>query len=99
MSTRPSAVRAPGTSKARHGRLGGVALLSVVAASAVLLAACSSTPKAATTTTKAPTATTTAAVSLSSLENWPTSPVALQETGSSLLYPLFNAWTAQIQKE
>jgi phosphate transport system substrate-binding protein len=99
MSTRPSAVRAPGTSKARHGRFGGVALLSVVAASAVLLAACSSTPKAATTTTKASTATTTAAVSLSSLENWPTSPVALQETGSSLLYPLFNSWTAQIQKE
>jgi phosphate transport system substrate-binding protein len=25
--------------------------------------------------------------------------VALQETGSSLLYPLFNLWTAQIQKE
>jgi phosphate transport system substrate-binding protein len=73
--------------------------LAVVAASALLLAACSSTPKASTTTTKASTATTTAAVSLSSLENWPTSPVALQETGSSLLYPLFNLWTAQIQKE
>ena len=25
--------------------------------------------------------------------------MALQETGSSLLYPLFNLWTAQIQKQ
>jgi phosphate transport system substrate-binding protein len=74
-------------------------VLSVVAASAVLLAACSSTPST-TATTKAPTTTTTsAAASLQSLENWPTSSVALQETGSSLLYPLFNLWTAQIQKE
>jgi len=73
--------------------------MSVVAASAVLLAACSSSPKASTSTTTASTTTTTAAVSLSSLENWPTSPVALQETGSSLLYPLFNSWTADIQKQ
>ncbi len=90
MSTRPAPKR-------RTGRLGGVAVLSVVAASAILLAACSSTPKAAAppkaTTTTAP------AITLSSLENWPTSPVALQETGSSLLYPLFNLWTAQIEKE
>jgi phosphate transport system substrate-binding protein len=96
MSTRPSSAPALGATR-RAGRLGGVAVLSVLAASAVLLAACSSTPKAAAppkaTTTTAP------AVTLQSLENWPTSPVALQETGSSLLYPLFNLWTAQIQKE
>ena len=99
MSTRPSAAPALGTPKRRKSRLGGVAVLSVVAASAVLLAACSSTPST-TATTKAPTTTTTsAAASLQSLENWPTSSVALQETGSSLLYPLFNLWTAQIQKE
>jgi phosphate transport system substrate-binding protein len=71
-------------------------VLSALAASAVLLAACSSSPaKSATTTTS----TTMAAASLSSLENWPTTSVSLQETGSSLLYPLFNLWTAQIQKE
>jgi phosphate transport system substrate-binding protein len=97
MSTRPSAAPTLGTPKRRTSRLGGVAVLSVVAASAVLLAACSSTPKAAappkSTTTTAP------AVTLQSLQNWPTSSVALQETGSSLLYPLFNLWTAQIEKE
>ncbi len=95
MSTRPSTAPAPGDPKRRNGRFGGVALVSIVAASAVLLAACSSTPKATTSTT----GTTAPAVSLQSLQNWPTSSVALQETGSSLLYPLFNLWTAQIQKE
>ncbi len=98
MSTRPSATPTPGITRRRTGRPGAVAVLSALAVPAVLLAACSSTPKAATTTTAAAT-TTTAAVSLSSLENWPTTTVALQETGSSLLYPLFNLWTAQIQKE
>jgi len=97
MSTRPSSAPAQGASTRRAGRLGGIAVVSVVAASAILLAACSSTPKAAAppkaTTTTAP------AITLQSLENWPTSSVALQETGSSLLYPLFNLWTAQIQKE
>jgi phosphate transport system substrate-binding protein len=74
-------------------------VLSVLAASAVVLAACSSTPSTTATTKASSTTTTAPAVTLSSLENWPTSPVALQETGSSLLYPLFNLWTAQIQKE
>ncbi|HUI04767.1 MAG TPA: phosphate ABC transporter substrate-binding protein PstS [Acidimicrobiales bacterium] len=67
----------------------------MLAASAVALAACSSSTPSSSNST----ATTAAAVSLQSLENWPTQSVALQETGSSLLYPLFNLWTAQIQKE
>jgi phosphate transport system substrate-binding protein len=70
----------------------------VLATVAVLAAACSSnsTPSSSASTT---TTTTSAAVSLSSLENWPTSTVALQETGSSLLFPLFNVWVQQIAKE
>jgi phosphate transport system substrate-binding protein len=95
MSTRPSTAPALGSAKRRNGRFGGVAVVSIVVASAVLLAACSSSPKATTSTT----GTTAPAVTLQSLQNWPTSSVALQETGSSLLYPLFNLWTAQIQKE
>ncbi len=98
MPTRPSAVPVLGPPQARKSRLGGVAVLSVAAAAAVLLAACSSSPST-TATTKATTTTTSAAASLQSLENWPTNSVSLQETGSSLLYPLFNLWTAQIQKE
>ena len=98
MSTRPFAAPTLGTPKRRTSRMHGVAVLSVVLASAVVLAACSSSPSS-TTTTKASTATTTAAASLQSLENWPTSSVALQETGSSLLYPLFNLWTADIKKQ
>src|ERR1700681_1963392 len=79
----------------RTGTIRGVAVLSVLAASAVLLAACSSSPNKATPTT---THTTTAAATLQSLENWPTTSTALQETGSSLLYPLFNLWTQKIQQ-
>jgi len=91
MSTRPP-VRTDAT---HRRRLGGAVVLATVAA-ALLLAACSSsttTPPASSTTT------TSAAASLSSLENWPTTAVSLQETGSSLLYPLFNLWTADIQKQ
>jgi phosphate transport system substrate-binding protein len=93
MSTRPSPNRT--TPLQRIRRRGGVAVLSTLAASAVVLAACSSSNSATSSTT----ATTTAAASLQSLQKWPTSPVALQETGSSLLYPLFNLWTKQIEKE
>jgi phosphate transport system substrate-binding protein len=67
---------------------------------ALLAAACSSnTPVASTTTTSASSPTTTAGASLASLENWPTTAVTLQETGSSLLFPLFNKWVAQIAQE
>jgi phosphate transport system substrate-binding protein len=97
MPTRPSPASIPGSAPRRTGRFGAVAALSVVLASAVTLAACSSS-SSTTPTTHATTATTSAAASLQSLQDWPTSSVALQETGSSLLYPLFNLWTAQIQK-
>jgi len=97
MFTRSSATPIPVTVPSwRRTRRSGVVVLSALAASAVVLAACSSSPaKSAATTTS----TTSAAASLSSLENWPTTSVSLQETGSSLLYPLFNLWTAQVQKE
>ncbi len=77
-------------------RTATVRSLVVLATMAALAAACSSspTPTAATTTS-----TTVAATSLSSLENWPTTTVSLQETGSSLLYPLFNLWVQQIESE
>jgi phosphate transport system substrate-binding protein len=89
----PSLPAAAGSAK-RAGRFGGVAALSVLAATAVLASACSSSNSSSTTTS-----TTSAATSLHSLQNWPTSHVAIQQTGSSLLYPLFNLWAAQIQQQ
>jgi phosphate transport system substrate-binding protein len=71
-------------------------VLAALAAVAVVAAACSSSPSTPASSTAPPT---TAAVSLSSLENWPTASVSLQETGSSLLFPLFNLWVQQIAKE
>ncbi|HLX89438.1 MAG TPA: substrate-binding domain-containing protein, partial [Acidimicrobiales bacterium] len=82
------------TSGRHHRRSSAAGVLGVLGIAAVLLAACSSSNNSAsnTTTTSQP------AVSLSSLQKWPSSTVALQETGSSLLYPLFNLWTAAIEK-
>lgn len=77
-------------------RRSAAGVLGLLGATAVLLAACSSTSN---NNASGSTTTTQGTVSLSSLEKWPTTPVALQETGSSLLYPLFNLWQAQIQKE
>jgi phosphate transport system substrate-binding protein len=74
----------------------GFGAVAAVMAVTLLCTSCgSSSPSGSgsTTTTSA-----SRTVSLSSLENWPTSSVSLQETGSSLLYPLFNIWTAQIEK-
>ena len=71
--------------------------LAAIAAAAVALAACSSSPSTSNRSTT--TSTTSAAASLSSLENWPTSSVSLQETGSSLLYPLFQLWAQKIQQQ
>ncbi|HVC70681.1 MAG TPA: phosphate ABC transporter substrate-binding protein PstS [Acidimicrobiales bacterium] len=96
MPTRLSraAVPAVGSRRSRSEVASGLVVLAAVA---LLAAACSSSPapKASTSTTGP----TSAAVSLSSLENWPTATVALQETGSSLLFPLFNLWVQQIAKE
>jgi phosphate transport system substrate-binding protein len=71
----------------------------ILVAVAGLSAACgSSSPSSSPTTTSSP-ATTAPTVSLSSLENWPSASVSLQESGSSLLFPLFNLWVAQIVKQ
>ena len=72
--------------------LGAVAAMGTVGA---LLAACgSSSPTAATTTSTTP----AGVAALSALEVPPTSPVSLQETGSTLLYPLFNLWAPGYNK-
>jgi phosphate transport system substrate-binding protein len=82
----------------RHTALTARALV-VLAGVAVLAAACgSSKPNAGSTASTAP-PTTSAAASLASLENWPTTSVSLQESGSSLLFPLFNLWVKQISTQ
>ena len=85
----------PNLIRTRHARRQSVAVVALCAA-ALTLAACSSSPSSSATTsgnTKQTTATTAAGASLSSLEGKaPSSSVSLQETGSSLLYPLFNLW-------
>ncbi|MFZ0666780.1 MAG: phosphate ABC transporter substrate-binding protein PstS [Acidimicrobiales bacterium] len=69
------------------------AFVSILGAVVLTFAACSSNSSGSTTTTSGTTATTAATASLSSLEaKAPTTAVSLQETGSSLLYPLFNLW-------
>lgn len=75
------------------------ALLAVAALAALAAAstACSSSPSSSSSSTTATTA--APGTSLSSLENWPTTSVTLQETGSSLLFPLFNLWVEQIHTE
>ena len=72
--------------------------LGVLAVVALVAAACGSAKPAATTSTTG-TPPTTAAASPASLEQWPTAAVTLQESGSSLLYPLFNKWVTQIHTE
>jgi phosphate transport system substrate-binding protein len=72
-------------------------VFSLLAVAAVCLAACSSNSTTPTTkaSTNNTTATTAAGATLQSLESKaPTSSVSLQETGSSLLYPLMNLWVA-----
>ena len=68
----------------------------VVLGASSALAACGSSPQHGTSTT---TSTTSAAQSLSTLENWPTTAVTLQETGSDLLAPLFQLWSEKIHQE
>jgi phosphate transport system substrate-binding protein len=63
--------------------------MAAAAAAAVVLAACSSSPSSSTSST---TSTTTATATLSGLETAPSASTALSETGSTLLYPLFNLW-------
>ncbi len=76
-------------------RLAGTGVLGALAVVALVLSACSSSPSASTTsTTSTPpgSAATSSSTSLTSLETPPSSSVSLSETGSTLLYPLFNLW-------
>ncbi len=75
----------PGSSSARRRPRRAIAG-ALLAAGAVALAACSSS------TTSASTTTTAAAPAVPKIIAPPTTPVALTETGSTLLYPLFNLW-------
>lgn len=103
MSTRLFTTSAPGSAPGSSPDVSGrrrrfrLAALSAPLAVALLAAACSSSPNNAmhheTTTTANP------AAGLASLENWPATGVALQETGSSLLYPLFQLWAQKILQE
>ena len=90
MPIRPSAASTKGR---KSRRLAFAGVLGALAASALVLSACSSSTTSSTTSTTSAGGT----ASLSSLEKWPTASVSLQETGSSLLYPLFNLWVKQIE--
>ena len=74
-------------------RLSVGAVVSALGACALLLGACSSSSSSSSSSS------TSSVATLQSLQSWPTSAVSLQETGSSLLYPLFNLWVAQTEKE
>lgn len=87
---------APTTDPRPRRLFAGAGVLGALAVAALTLSACSSNNNSGSSSS---TSTTESTASLSSLEKWPTQSIALQETGSSLLYPLFNAWTAQIQKQ
>jgi len=89
----------PPSQRVFAGRTRRVTVLAFVGICALALAACSSSSSSATTTTSSntqqTTATTGAGVSVQSLEaKAPSGAVSLEETGSSLLYPLFNLWVS-----
>ncbi len=86
------------TDTVHRGRRRAARSVVVLAGVALLAAACGSS-KAPPSSSPSTSPSTTSAVSLSSLENWPTTAVSLQETGSSLLFPLFNLWVQQIAKD
>ncbi|HXW34594.1 MAG TPA: phosphate ABC transporter substrate-binding protein PstS, partial [Acidimicrobiales bacterium] len=69
------------------------AVVALIGAGAALLAACGSSSSTPTTTSS-----TSPAVSVQSLQNWPTSAIQLTESGSSLLYPVFNNWVTSIKQ-
>ena len=89
MSTRRPTLPLAATRRRKSRLLGPAGVLSVLTAGALTLAACSSSSSSSTTST-------TAAVRLSSLEKWPTTPVSVTESGSTLLQPLFAAWANAI---
>jgi phosphate transport system substrate-binding protein len=69
----------------------------VLAAAAVVLAACSSSSTNSTTTTTG--AAPHSNVTVQSLQVWPSAPTTITESGSSLLYPLFNNWVLGIKQQ
>ncbi len=85
----PAAVQPMPPARRRFARPMAAAAAAVSAG--LLLAACSSTTSSSTTAAKAPS--TTAAPAAPSIIAPPTSTVALTETGSTLLYPLFQKWS------
>jgi phosphate transport system substrate-binding protein len=89
MPIRPSRPATEGRRAPR--RYAGAGLLGALAAGGLVLSACSSSPSAS-PTTKATPSTKSSTTSLASLETPPTASVSLSETGSTLLYPLFNLW-------
>ena len=91
MPTRRHLPAVPGSAP-RPRRLRAGAVVSLLATAAVLLGACSSSSSSSSSSS-------TGTATLQSLQSWPSSSVSLQETGSSLLFPLFNLWVAQTVKQ
>lgn len=90
-----SAVSRKGRNRSR--RLTGAGVFGALGVAAVLLSACTST--SSNNGASNPSSNSPSNASVSSLQKWPTTPIALQETGSSLEYPLWNLWAAQIHTE
>ncbi|MHB8329506.1 MAG: phosphate ABC transporter substrate-binding protein PstS [Acidimicrobiales bacterium] len=86
-------IRGARSPRSRLTRLPGAGALPLIAVAAVALAACSSTTPSASSGKGASTTTAAAGTTaLAALETPPSTPVSLTETGSTLLYPLFNLW-------
>ncbi len=66
--------------------------LALAALSAALLAGCGKADNSGKAASSMASSAAPAAASLADLERAPSAPVALTETGSTLLYPLFNLW-------
>lgn len=91
MPTRRSGISTDGSPFRR--RFVGASVFGLLVAAGLVLSACSSSNNGAATTTTAA----SGAATVASLQKWPASSVSLQETGSTLLYPLFNLWVKQIE--
>ncbi len=87
----PAAVQPPTPARRRFAR--PMAVAAVTAAAGLLLAACSSSSTSSSTSAAAKAPSTTAAPAAPTIIAPPTSTVALTETGSTLLYPLFQKWS------
>jgi len=92
------ATRPPAT----HRTLKRLAFPALAVMAAAALAACSSSPSSTSSTIPAATATSSSPAAAPSTSALPTAPAsgsqALSETGSTLLYPLFNLWVPDYTK-